>query len=107
MFSREYTLADRIHYFRGITQSVDALIPELVQTDLFTAVPEVRVPVYLCLGRHDHEVPSALAARYFEALRAPQKQLIWFEHSAHLPNIEERDKFNRLMIDTVLPAVTR
>ena len=47
--------------------------------------------------RHDYEVPSVLSAKYFEALKAPRKQLVWFERSAHLPNTEEKDKFNEFM----------
>ena len=105
VFSPEYTLIDRINFFRGVLQSADALYPELLRTDLFAEVPEVKVPVYFCLGRHDYEVPSALAARYFAALEAPRKQLVWFERSAHLPNVEESNKFNGFMIDTVLPAL--
>jgi esterase/lipase len=46
-----------------------------------------------------------LSAKYFEALKAPRKQLIWFERSAHLPNTEEKDKFNEFMINTVLPTL--
>ena len=46
-----------------------------------------------------------LSAKYFEALKAPRKQLVWFERSAHLPNIEEKDKFNEFMVTTVLPAL--
>jgi pimeloyl-ACP methyl ester carboxylesterase len=46
-----------------------------------------------------------LSARYFDALKAPAKQLVWFERSAHMPNTEERDAFNRFMIETVLPAL--
>ena len=71
VFSREYTMVDRINFFRGIFQSVDALYPELSRTDLFVQVPEVKIPVYFCLGRHDYEVPSVLSAKYFEALKAP------------------------------------
>ncbi len=103
VFSREYTLADRVNFFRGIFRSVALLHANLAATNLFAEVPGVQVPVFFCLGRHDYEVPSVLAARYFDALEAPRKQLIWFERSAHLPNNEERDKFNRFMIETVLP----
>jgi pimeloyl-ACP methyl ester carboxylesterase len=106
VFSREYTMLDRINFFRGVFQSVTALYPELSRTDLFIDVPEVRIPVYLCLGRHDYEVPSVLAAQYFEMLQAPWKRLVWFENSAHLPNTEEKDKFNALMINSVLPGLT-
>jgi pimeloyl-ACP methyl ester carboxylesterase len=105
VFSREYTMLDRINFFRGVFQSVDALYPELSRIDLFVQVPEVKIPVYFCLGRHDHEVPSVLSAQYFEALKAPRKQLVWFERSAHLPNTEEKDKFNEFMIHTVLPRL--
>jgi len=106
MFSREYTMLDRINFFRGVFQSVSALYPQLSLTDLFVDVPEVKIPVYFCLGRHDYEVPSVLAAQYFEVLQAPRKRLVWFESSAHLPNIEEKDMFNAFMINTVLPALT-
>jgi pimeloyl-ACP methyl ester carboxylesterase len=105
VFSREYTMVDRINFFRGIFQSLDALFPELSRTNLFVEVPEVKMPVYFCLGRHDYEVPSAPSAKYFEALKAPRKQLVWFENSSHMPNTEERDKFNQFMVDTVLPAL--
>ena len=105
VFSREYTMIDRINFFRGVLKSVRALYPELSRIDLFVQVPEVKIPVYFCLGRHDYEVPSALSAKYFEVLKAPQKQLVWFERSAHLPNTEEKDKFNEFMITTVLPTL--
>jgi pimeloyl-ACP methyl ester carboxylesterase len=101
----EYTVVDRINFFRGILASIDALFHELLRTDLFADVPEVKVPVYFCLGRHDYEVPSPLAAEYFDALKAPKKQLVWFESSAHMPHTEERAKFHRFMIETVLPGL--
>jgi pimeloyl-ACP methyl ester carboxylesterase len=106
VFSREYTMLDRINFFRGVFQSVRALYPELSRTDLLVEVNEVKTPVYFCLGRHDYEVPSVFAAQYCEVLQAPRKRLVWFESSAHLPNIEEKDKFNAFMINTVLPALT-
>ena len=106
LLSREYTIVDRVNFFRGIFQSVDALYPALARTDLFVQVPEIKIPVYFCLGRHDYEVPSVLSAKYLEVLKARRKQLVWFENSAHLANIEEKDKFNEFMINTVLPALS-
>jgi pimeloyl-ACP methyl ester carboxylesterase len=35
-----------------------------------------------------------LAEQYFQAIKAPEKKLIWFEHSAHYPFLEEIEKFN-------------
>jgi pimeloyl-ACP methyl ester carboxylesterase len=106
VLSREYTFSDRLNFFRGIALSLDTLMPQLGSTDLFRQVPEFGMPVYFCLGRHDREVPCALAAAYFEALKAPHKELIWFENSAHLPNTEEREKFNQFMMETVLPRLS-
>lgn len=103
VLSREYTMMDRINVFRGIFRSVRLLLPELMATDLFVEVPEVEIPVYFCLGRHDWEVPSVLSAKYFDALRAPRKRLVWFESSAHMPNTEQKESFNRFLIETVLP----
>jgi pimeloyl-ACP methyl ester carboxylesterase len=59
------------------------------------------------LGRHDYEVPSVLSEQYFRALNAPAKSLVWFEHSAHLPNTEERELFNQVLIESVLPVAAR
>jgi len=103
MFSREYTLADRVRYFRGILGSMRLLWPELSQVDLFTSVPELKVPVFFMEGRSDWEAPYELAERYFDSIKAPSKELIWFDRSAHLPNSEERDLFNEVMVAKVLP----
>ena len=105
LLSTEYTLMDRFNYFRGIFGSVKLLFPQLLKVNLFGLVPELAVPVWFMLGRHDYEVPSVLSEKYFNALEAPSKELIWFEKSAHLPNTEERELFNGILIDRILPLV--
>lgn len=106
LWSREYTLADRVNVFRGIHGSMRLLWPQLFATDLFTSVPELKVPVFFLEGRYDQEAPAAIAGRYFAALKAPAKELIWFEESAHLPNSEQRDLFSQIMIGKVRPLAT-
>ncbi|MGZ6130858.1 MAG: alpha/beta fold hydrolase [Myxococcaceae bacterium] len=103
LFSREYGLVDRLNYFRGIFGSMRLLWPELMTVDLFRSAPRFEIPVLFMLGRHDQECPAELARRYFDVLQAPSKELVWFERSAHLPNTEERDAFNRALVDKVLP----
>ena len=103
LFSREYGLLDRVNVFRGLLGSMKLLWPQLLKVDLFQSVPEIKVPVFFMEGRHDHEVPSEIAARYFAALKAPAKELIWFENSAHMVNSEERDLFNKMLVEKVLP----
>lgn len=103
LFSREYNLTDRINVFRGLLASINRLWPQLLKVDLFKTVPEMKIPVFLMEGRHDHEVPSEIAARYFAVLKAPAKELIWFENAAHMVNSEERDLFNKILVEKVLP----
>jgi pimeloyl-ACP methyl ester carboxylesterase len=104
--SREYTVADRLHYFSGILNSMRLLWPELMTVDLTRQVPCLEVPVVFMEGRHDHEVPSDLVPAYFDALDAPSKQLFWFERSAHLPHVEERDLFNERFTTAVAAFTT-
>lgn len=102
--SREYTLTDRFNFFRGIAGSMRLLWPQLLEVDLFATVPEIGVPVFFMEGRNDREAPYEIAERYFDSLRAPFKELVWFDRSAHLPNSEERDLFNQVMVEKVLPV---
>jgi len=101
--SREYGLVDRVNMLKGTLGSMRLLWPDLLKVNLFESVPELKVPVVMFAGRFDHEVPSEITARYFEALRAPSKELVWFEHSAHMPQFEEPELFTRMMVEKVLP----
>ncbi|MCX6175491.1 MAG: alpha/beta hydrolase [Ignavibacteriales bacterium] len=105
VLSTEYTFVDRINFFRGIFESVELLFPELMKVNLFEQAVELKVPVWFMLGRHDCEVPSVLSAKYFDFLKAPYKKLFWFENSSHLPNTEERELFNQLLVDEILPTI--
>ena len=100
----EYTLLDKVNFFRGLLGSMQLLWQELMTINLMKQAPNLKVPVYFLLGKYDYEVPNSLAEQYFKDLEAPSKTLIWFENSAHFPNIEEKDKFNEVLINQILPA---
>ena len=104
VLSREYTVLDRVNFFKGILGSMRILWPQLMKVDLFQTVPSFKVPVFFMEGRFDYESPSTIAAKYYESIQTPRKELIWFENSAHLPNAEERELFNQLMVEKVLPV---
>lgn len=88
---------------RGAKFSFDHLWREFFAVDLFAQVRGVETPGYFLLGRDDHVVTAEVALRYFDALEAPRgKRLIWFEHSAHWPQLEEPEKFRRVMVEQVL-----
>jgi pimeloyl-ACP methyl ester carboxylesterase len=64
------------------------------------------VPVFFFLGRRDHWVPPETSVRYFDALDAPRKELVWFDDSGHAPFTDEPAKFNRMMVELVRPVIT-
>jgi pimeloyl-ACP methyl ester carboxylesterase len=105
IFTTEYTLLDKVNFIRGGSKSIHLLWAELMTVNLEEQAPLLKVPIYFALGKHDYEVPFMLAEHYFNLLEAPNKELIWFEKSAHLPNIEEPEKFNDLLINHVLKGV--
>jgi pimeloyl-ACP methyl ester carboxylesterase len=102
--STEYSIPDKVNFFRGIFASVKLLWQELMTINLIEQAPHLKVPVYFMLGKHDYEGVFILAEQYFKILEAPKKELIWFENSAHLPFVEENAKFNDLLINHILPV---
>jgi pimeloyl-ACP methyl ester carboxylesterase len=100
--SPEYTIGDVSRMMKGGMRTLLLMKDELMGINLIEQVPEVEIPVYLVIGRHDNIAHFSLAKEYFELLKAPYRELIWFENSAHSPPFEEPDKFNALLIENVL-----
>lgn len=59
----------------------------------YESVATLEVQVYIFAGRQDYQTPSPVAKKYFDLLECPHKEFVWFEHSAHLLNFEEPEKF--------------
>ena len=95
--SPDYSLADAVRAIRGITATQAALLPELAALDLTDTLTRLHSPIVMVQGRHDRIAPAASAERYAELLQAPGKQLVWFEHSAHMPHLEEPERFRELL----------
>ena len=93
--SPEYGLLDKINYARGIINTFNHVYQQLYNIDMRTDYIKLDVPVYFFLGRHDINAPTVLVEEYERILDAPDKGIVWFEHSGHSPWINERDKFVR------------
>jgi pimeloyl-ACP methyl ester carboxylesterase len=104
----EYSDAERQRLSASQAETFAVLYPQLLALHLDREVPKLEVPVYFVLGRHAATPPTA-ASRYFEALEAPKKALVWFEASGRSPMHEEPERFLRVMADRVvaetLPAL--
>jgi pimeloyl-ACP methyl ester carboxylesterase len=84
---------DIVRFIRGAMFSLSCLEELQNEVNLQNDVPELNLPVFFCTGRRDYNVPFELVVEYVENLRAPRKEIIWFERSGHLPNFEEPEKF--------------
>lgn len=100
--SPEYSEADRQSWGKGSLFSVMTLWPRLADVS-FKPVKTMDVPIVFLLGRHDYTVPSPVAADWFAQVKAPSKKLVWLEHSAHMPMVEEPGHFFAALLQDVLP----
>jgi len=88
--SPEYSLLDLLRYARGSFYCLEQLWDEICLSIRFNeTVKELAVPVYITQGVHDQNTPSSIAQKWFEELKAPHKEWIPFEQSAHSPIKEE------------------
>lgn len=91
--AKEYGLLDKVNYLRGILQTFNHVYPQLYGIDLRKDYPKLEVPVYFLLGKHDLNALTSLVEDYYEKLEAPEKEIIWFEHSGHNPWMNEPERF--------------
>lgn len=96
--ARDLGVMGLVKFIQGSMFSLKHLEEQLNKANLFHDVTEIKVPVFFCCGRRDYNVPFELAVEYLEKLKAPHKEVIWFEHSAHSPNFEEPAVFNQFCL---------
>ncbi|MDQ0062731.1 pimeloyl-ACP methyl ester carboxylesterase [Paenibacillus harenae] len=97
LMNREYNLLDVIRYARGIALTQDQLLNEESIRPITSLVEKLELPVYFVMGAHDYMTSTSAAKAYFEALDAPDKTFIVYEHSAHYPQFEEEERFAEWM----------
>jgi pimeloyl-ACP methyl ester carboxylesterase len=96
--SHDYSLGDALRTLRGVTATQGVLLHEINEINLNASVPRLDVPFVMVQGRLDMVAPGGAARGYFDSLVAPKKEFVWFENSAHTPQIDEPTRFRSLMI---------
>ncbi|WP_267224014.1 alpha/beta fold hydrolase [Dyella silvae] len=89
--SPAYTDSDLKAIDTASQYSIEKLLSTALTVD-FSDVRHLDCPVFLFLGRHDHNVSSSLGEAWYGNLQAPSKRLVWFENSAHEVMVEEPGK---------------
>lgn len=102
----EYSDQDVRDAFKGQPPVTSALLPIILSTDLST-IRTLKTPLILLLGRHDINVSSEVAAEWFATVRAPSKQLVWFERSGHHITSEEPGKLLTTLVRFARPIAER
>lgn len=91
---KEYSLYGMIKYIKGLSYSPNTTLAK-TNPDFMNTAKSMDVPVYLLLGHHDMNCVYTLAEQWYDQLQAPNKKLIWFENSAHSPQWEESQQWNK------------
>jgi len=103
--SPEYSLSEGFNTLKmkGMKFSLNAMWEEIRNTNLADEIDTLRVPVYFFEGKYDMNNPTVIVEEFYENIVATEgKEFIIFENSAHFPIIEEKKKYEDLLINTVL-----
>lgn len=99
MFKGLVTPWELFRIVQGNNRSLEAMHQELLAFDMRREVGMLQAPVFAFLGRHDRHVDANLAADYIQTLQAPQKEIVWFEQSAHDIPFDEPQLFNERIVE--------
>lgn len=97
-----YTQSEKQNLLISYAKTANILWPKYMQVDIEKEVRKMKVPVYFFVGRFDYSTHFDLVAAYYQALKAPYKEMVWFEESGHHPNLDEPEKYQEMLINKVL-----
>lgn len=102
LFCKEYTIQEKLNYPVGLRFSQICLDRDMLNNDPDKMLIEQKIPAYIFQGLHDHQTSYTVAKSYYDQLKAPIKKFYTFRYSAHTPQIEEYDAFEKIVKDDIL-----
>ena len=103
--SPEYSLSEGYSTFvnKGYNFTTIAMWDEMRSINIAAEIKSIQVPIFFFEGKYDMATPTILVENYYDNLDAKKgKKLIIFENSAHLPMIEEKAKYEELLVQELL-----
>jgi len=103
--SPEYSLLEGIRTFRnkGFDFTINAMWEELKNVNLTKEIQSIKVPIYFFEGKYDVATPTVVVEKFYDNLDAEKgKKLFIFENSGHMPMMEEKERYEELLINVVL-----
>jgi pimeloyl-ACP methyl ester carboxylesterase len=104
LLSPGYPVQRVFSFTRGFAKSRADLFEEEQRVNMLRDVPELKVPAFLFQGRDDWQVSTPSALRYFEALKAPAKDVVLFD-GGHMVAMLQSEAFLKALVEKVRPVV--
>jgi proline iminopeptidase len=102
LLTPEYSISEKFKIFKAFHHSMEQLWSDFAQINFLETIHKLNVPIYLIVGANDYVASYFHTHTFLNRLEAPFKELYFFEQSGHLACYEESERFNQIMIDTVL-----
>ncbi len=96
----EYCFRDYLRLWRGVQRGGNPMHRNGIMEPFsyLNDTLHTSVPVYLIAGQHDLNTPLKLTRELYHKINAPEKELIVFETSGHLPFFTEKERFAQVMM---------
>jgi pimeloyl-ACP methyl ester carboxylesterase len=101
----EYSILEGIRTFRneGFDFTINVMWEEIKNVNHTIEIQSIKVPIYFFQGKYDMTPPAVVVEEFYDNLDAEHgKKLFIFENSGHLPMIEEKVRYEELLINVVL-----
>jgi pimeloyl-ACP methyl ester carboxylesterase len=99
--SPEYSLKEGFNAMRqkGMDFTLRALWDEIEDIDVAEEIRSIEVPIYFFESKFDMANPTIIVEDFYNNLEDREDiHLVIFEGSAHFPMIEEREKYQDLLV---------
>jgi pimeloyl-ACP methyl ester carboxylesterase len=103
--SPEYSLFEGLRTMsgKGLNFTMNARYEEIKDINFTKEIQSIKVPIYFFVGKYDMITPTVQVEGFYNSLDAEKgKKLAIFDNSAHLPIIEEKKKYQELLVNVVL-----
>lgn len=102
IFAPEYTLPEVLKVAEASSFSSSKMKYNVLSGSIYNNIQDYPVPVYFIVGKSDYTTPHELITEYYDMIKAPKKDIIYFDNSAHFPFFEEPEKFCTVIKDLIL-----
>jgi len=104
LFAPGWSLWDIYESLQASDYAEDATFDANASYDAKTFGTDFRLPFFIINGELDHITPTDLARRYFDTIRAPEKQFVVLDGAGHSAVLTKPNVFLRELVARVRPA---